>query len=199
MVRLLCSAVQCDEGLLNPTSAVVEAVNALNKDTINGMVATLAEEIRVHQRNWIQIKIKWHSLAGGGNMRREGMRIIEPLCAATNKSVKTAVSTHLWVRHAHLKGMAIHAREKIYVLDVGTNGTASAQAYAYTSIQLSNDDSFDSGTAHPMQSRGALQFLPELIGGGILSPVFVLRWQDTGNLFQAVTYDKERLITTADS
>ncbi|KAF1778915.1 hypothetical protein GQ600_22889 [Phytophthora cactorum] len=142
--------------------------------------------------SWVETRIKWYSLAGGGSMRREGVRISEPLCAATKQIGKSLSVEPLFGMTRTPEGMAIHARETIYVLDVDTNGTVRAQVYAYTSIHLSNDDSFDSGTVHPMQSSRALQLLQKLIGEGILPPVLVLRWQDTGNHFQAVTYDKER-------
>jgi len=41
------------------------------------------------------------------------------------------VPMHFWVRPAHIKAMAMHARETVYVLDVQDSGRAWMQAYAY--------------------------------------------------------------------
>ncbi|KAE9214468.1 hypothetical protein PF002_g17664 [Phytophthora fragariae] len=159
-------------GLLQPVEEVVEATNMRKKDILNGMVATFVEEVRLHPENL------------DAELEQSGIRSLQAvpqevrICALANhyaaqraKSVKSAASTHFWVHPSHTKGMAIHARETIYVLDVDAVGNARMQAYAYSSVALPEDDCFDTG---------------------ILPPVLVLRWQVTGNHFQAVVYDDER-------
>ncbi|KAE9149001.1 hypothetical protein PF006_g6478 [Phytophthora fragariae] len=154
-------------GLLQPVEEVVEATNMRKKDILNGMVATFVEEVRLHPENL------------DAELEQSGIRSLQAvpqevrICALANhyaaqraKSVKSAASTHFWVHPSHTKGMAIHARETIYVLDVDAVGNARMQAYAYSSVALPEDDCFDT--------------------------VLVLRWQVTGNHFQAVVYDDER-------
>ncbi|KAG2970568.1 hypothetical protein PC118_g16789 [Phytophthora cactorum] len=53
------------------------------------------------------------------------------------KSVDALVHKSFWVRAAHLKAMAMHAREQVFVLDVSPNGAARIQMYAYRDLSIS--------------------------------------------------------------
>ncbi|KAE9197558.1 hypothetical protein PF004_g19796 [Phytophthora fragariae] len=181
------------EGMYEPTVQVIEAANAFKKQVLNGMLATLEEEMRLHM-NDLDVELE-----ASGIRSLNGAPVAKRICALANhyvaqrqKSVKAAVPMHFWVRPAHIKAMAIHARETIYVLDVDEHGTTRAQAYAYNSIALHGEDSFDSGTNQTMPTQEAMELLEELVVGGILPPVLVLRWRETGNHFQAITYDADR-------
>lgn len=181
------------DGLMEPSMSVVEAANVLKKQVINLMVATLDDEMRLNPLD-LNVELEASGIRSLDNATRG-----ERICALANhyvaqrqKSVKTAVPMHFWVRPAHIKAMAIHARETIYVLDVDEQGNARAQAYAYRSIALEEDDAFESGTNLIIPTQQAMQILEEMVAEGILPPVLVLRWRKTGNHFQAVTYDGDR-------
>uniref|UniRef100_H3GPT9 OTU domain-containing protein n=1 Tax=Phytophthora ramorum TaxID=164328 RepID=H3GPT9_PHYRM len=181
------------DGLIEPSEQVTEATNALKKQVINGMVATLEEEMKLHP---YQLEVE---LDASGIRPLTSASRAERLCALVNhyvlqrqKSVKTAVPMHYWVRPAHIKAMAIHARETIYVLDVDDQGTARAQAYAYCSTSHNGEDAFETGTNQPIPTLQAMTMLEEIVAEGILPPVLVLRWRESGNHFQAITYDRNR-------
>ncbi|GMF45884.1 unnamed protein product [Phytophthora fragariaefolia] len=152
------------EGVHESTVQVVEAANAFKKQVLNGMLATLEEEMRLHL-NDLDVELE-----ASGIRSLNGAPVAKRICALANhyvaqrqKSVKAAVPMHFWVRPAHIKAMAIHARETIYVLDVDGHGTTRAQAYAYNSIALHGEDAFDSGTNQSMPTQEAMKLLEELV------------------------------------
>jgi hypothetical protein len=57
----------------------------------------------------------------------------------------------------------------------------------------------ETGTVTPMESRTALTMLAEMTINGVLPPVLVLRWRETGNHFQAVTYEGRKHAAYADN
>lgn len=173
-----------------PTGGVLEAVNGFKKEIINGMLASLADEVRTHPED-LDVELE----ASGIRSLKEATQEVQ-ICAHANhyiaqrtKSVNAPVPKHFWVRPAHLKGIAIYARETIYVLDVNADETARMQAYAYQSIRLTDGDFFDSGTVTPLATTKAMELLQDMRGVGILPRVMVLRWRDMGNHFQAIVYD----------
>ncbi|KAE8995356.1 hypothetical protein PF010_g17757 [Phytophthora fragariae] len=112
--------------------------------------------------------------------------------AQRKKSVKGPVPMHYWVRLAHTKGMAMHAREPIYVLDVPASGNARMQVNAYEDQALPEGDAIQTGTIAPLVTHSALQLMQALVQEGILPTVLILRWKETGNHFTGVVYDQER-------
>uniref|UniRef100_H3H614 Uncharacterized protein n=2 Tax=Phytophthora ramorum TaxID=164328 RepID=H3H614_PHYRM len=93
---------------------------------------------------------------------------------------------------AHIKTMAQHARETIYVLDVQSDGQARMQAYALHEVEAAPDMKMETGTVCPVPTEQALSLLRDLVAARITPPVMVLRWTDTGNHFQAVNYQAEK-------
>jgi hypothetical protein len=178
------------EGQLQPSGEVASKVNELKKQIINGMIANLADETRLHPR---ELPVE---LAATGSKLPLLATQAEQVCALANhyaaqrdKSVESGVPMHFWVRPSHIKAMAMHARETVYVLDVQESGCAWMQAYAYQDLPPDEVDSVETGTVCPIPTVQALHLLADLVKEGIRPPVLVLRWNPTENHFQAVTYD----------
>ncbi|KAE8957403.1 hypothetical protein PR002_g31180 [Phytophthora rubi] len=84
--------------------------------------------------------------------------------------------------------MAQHARETIYVLDVQSDGQARMQAYAFHEVEAAPNMKIETGTVCPVPTEQALSLLRDLVAARITPPVMVLRWNGTGNHFQAINY-----------
>ncbi|EGZ09065.1 hypothetical protein PHYSODRAFT_400484, partial [Phytophthora sojae] len=202
-----CSWLACYAALHNvaesmkaPTSEVVDNANELKKQVLNGMIANLADEAQLHPKE-VMVEI-----SASGCQGDQTAPIQEQLCALANhyvaqrqKSVKTQVPLQYWVRSAHIKAMAMHARETIYVLDVQTSGMARMQAYAYFDEHHQDEDIVETGSVQAVATHEAIELMQDLVGAGILPPVMILRWQDTTNHFQAITYDNERYACYANN
>lgn len=98
----------------------------------------------------------------------------------------------LLVRTAHLKAMVMHAREQIFVLDVNPEGVARMQVYAYHERTLNAEEVVETGTVAALGTKVATTLLQDLVAAGMLPIIMVLQWRETGNHFQAVTYDNDR-------
>lgn len=109
-------------GLLQPSPEVIAAANLLKKDILNGMLATLKDEMTLHPEELnVELEASGIRSLGNAEQSRRFCALGNHYAAQRNKSVNSVVPTHFWVRPAHIKGMAIHARETIYVLDVGAD------------------------------------------------------------------------------
>jgi hypothetical protein len=107
------------EGLMKPTSEVAEAANLLKKQVMNGMLANLDTEAQLHPRELkAEAMVLGEAVTAHTAMPTVMGTLADHYAAQRKKSVKAAVPMHYWVRPAHLKAMAIHAREALYVLDV---------------------------------------------------------------------------------
>lgn len=78
------------------------------------------------------------------------------------------------MRTAHLKAMAMHAREQIFVLDVDYEGIARMQVYAYQEMNLDDDEVVETGMVHAVSTDAATALIQELIAAGTLPIVLIL-------------------------
>jgi hypothetical protein len=119
-------------GLLQPTSDVVSKTNELKRQIINGMIANLSDEIRLHPRELpVELAASGCKSSSLATQAERVCQLANHYAAQRDTSVKSSVQMHFWVRPAHIKAMAMHARETVYVLDVQDSGRAWMQAYAY--------------------------------------------------------------------
>ncbi|KAG3049502.1 hypothetical protein PC121_g18887 [Phytophthora cactorum] len=126
------------EGFTPPTDTIIAAANDLKKQVLNGMIANLADEAKIHKAD---IDAEKHA----SGLTKEDISLADAgLCKLANhyaeqrrKSVDALVHKSFWVRAAHLKAMAMHAREQVFVLDVSPNGAARIQMYAYRDLSIS--------------------------------------------------------------
>ncbi|KAG3053511.1 hypothetical protein PC122_g22315 [Phytophthora cactorum] len=126
------------EGFSPPTDTIIAAANDLKKQVLNGMIANLADEAKIHKAD---IDAEKHA----SGLTKEDISLADAgLCKLANhyaeqrrKSVDALVHKSFWVRAAHLKAMAMHAREQVFVLDVSPNGAARIQMYAYRDLSIS--------------------------------------------------------------
>ncbi|KAE8974505.1 hypothetical protein PR001_g25650 [Phytophthora rubi] len=95
--------------------------------------------------------------------------------------------------------MAQYARETVYVLDVREHGSTWLQAYAYAEAADQGGEAVETGTVTPMDTRVAMKMLHDMVANGVMPPCMVLQWRETGNHFQALTYDEEKYKTYADN
>ncbi|KAE9064729.1 hypothetical protein PF010_g28500 [Phytophthora fragariae] len=182
-----------DDGLLNPNAQVSRSVNALKKHILNGMIVNLRDEMTLSQNEMAaELEACGKYMAEGVSVEEKIEALASHYAAQRKKSVKALVPPNYWVGPAHLKGMAIHARETVYVLDVHRDNIAWMQEYAYQDMTLPSGDTVESGTVRTMTTSRDMKLLKELISGGVLPVVMILNWQEPGNHFQAVTYDTER-------
>ncbi|KAG4044200.1 hypothetical protein JG687_00001845 [Phytophthora cactorum] len=107
--------------------------------------------------------------------------LANPYAALRRTSVKAVVSLSHWVRTAQLKGIAMHAREHHFVLEVMPDEVARAQLYAYANEKLASKKQVESGTVTALQTKEVIQLLRVLVGHGILPLVLVLHWKSQGN------------------
>ncbi|GMF46368.1 unnamed protein product [Phytophthora fragariaefolia] len=188
------------DGLMEPDAAVTEAANALKKSVMNGMLANLHLEARLHPQD-----IKAEVMAIGGDVSRDTTMeavlstLAEHYAEQRKRSVKAAVPLHFWVRPAHLKAMAQYARETVYVLDVREQGSTWLQAYAYAGVADQGGEEVETGTVTPMDTRVAMKMLHEMVANGVMPPCMVLQWRETGNHFQTLTYDEVKYKAYADN
>ncbi|KAG6949219.1 hypothetical protein JG687_00015017 [Phytophthora cactorum] len=91
---------------------------------------------------------------------------MEPICDLENhyaamrkRSLKSVVPKNYWVRTASRKGMAMHAREQMYALDVA----AVIQLYAYAEEVLHSKELVETGTAMALPTKIILPMTRELI------------------------------------
>ncbi|KAG1699895.1 hypothetical protein DVH05_012334 [Phytophthora capsici] len=165
----------------------------MKKDVLNGMLTTLQEEVAAYPSELDK------------ELEDSGIRVLKdsPLevkacglanhnAAQRNKSIKAVVSTHYWVRLAHLKGMAIHERQPICVLDVKDDGKARMQVYSFKSRKGRAGGYVDSGVVRPLATVAAEVMMKDFIAAGILPMMLILRWHGQSNHFQAVNYAPER-------
>jgi len=177
------------EGLEKPAPTVVVHTNLLKKRVLNEMIANVADETKLHPE-----EMRAEALACGAQADTEmsdtehGYTVAKHLAAQRAKSVKAAVPMNCWVRPMHLKAMAMHARETLYVLDVDDTDRARMQAYAYHNVLDRDGDELETGTVCPIPTVHAMALLADLVEAGIRPPVMILRWSQTGNHFQAVNY-----------
>ncbi|KAE9274482.1 hypothetical protein PR003_g29596 [Phytophthora rubi] len=95
--------------------------------------------------------------------------------------------------------MAQYARETVYVLDVREHDSTWLQAYAYAEAADQGGEAVETGTVTPMDTRVAMKMLHDMVANGVMPPCMVLQWRETGNHFQALTYDEEKYKTYADN
>ncbi|OWZ00582.1 hypothetical protein PHMEG_00028192 [Phytophthora megakarya] len=132
------------EGLFPLSAEAVAAANNHKKQVLNGMIANMEDEYKLHPADF---KAELEAIG-----RTETMTIEEQLCGLANHyaeqrkmSVKTTVDETFWVRVAHIKAMAMHAREQRFVLDVDTEGIARMQAYLYQEKTIDDGDTVETG------------------------------------------------------
>ncbi|KAL3662125.1 hypothetical protein V7S43_012926 [Phytophthora oleae] len=179
--------------LQEPSPQTAEAARNLKRLVINGMLSNLRDECRLKPEEMEA------ELRASGSTPREEASLEEKCCALADhyaaqrkQAMRSYMPLNFWVRPAHLKAMAMHARESLYVLDVRQNGATTAQMYAYTDQKLPDGENIETRVNQPMESGMAIQMLQELVGAGALPLVLILRWTEAGNHFQAVTYDQEQ-------
>ncbi|KAE8997009.1 hypothetical protein PR003_g18440 [Phytophthora rubi] len=181
------------EGVLTPKKDAANQANALKKLVINGMIANLGDEAILHPK-----ELDAACEAGGIKLtpettKEEKVNELATLYTGQRKrSVRAPVPMRYWVRTQHIKAMAIHARETVYVLEVHEADITRVQAYAYRDMQMENGDLVESGTVQPIETSTGLKLLEDLVAEGILPLVLVLKVNATGGHFQAVTYDPDR-------
>ncbi|KAI9984263.1 hypothetical protein PInf_005602 [Phytophthora infestans] len=109
-----------------------------------------------------------------------------------NRSVKASVPMNYWVRPEHIKAMAMHARETVFVLDVLQEKIAHIQAYGYQDVVLSDKTAIETGVVFTLPSHTGADILRELTAVGTLPIIMVLHYSNMGNHYQAVTYEPMR-------
>jgi hypothetical protein len=176
------------EGVARPSAEVVSNANMLKKRVLNEMLANIVDETQLHPD---ELRAEADACGCSSEASDTGK-----VCAVANhvaeqraKSVRTTVHMHYWVRPMHLKAMACHARETIYVLDVQENDIARMQAYAYHDVRTADGELLETGTVCPVPTAHEMALLSDLIGAGIRLPVMILRWGPAGNHFQEVHYE----------
>jgi len=178
------------EGIAGPSAEVVLNANLLKKRVLNEMLANLIDEAQLHPDDMRAEAEACGCGPGNAQSDIERVRVVaNHLVEQRAKSVRATVQMHYWVRPMHLKAMACHARETIYVLDVQETETARLQAYGYHEIQDASGDWIATGTVCPVPTEQATALLTDLVQAGIRPPVMILRWGPAGNHFQAVHYE----------
>jgi hypothetical protein len=178
------------EGIAGPSAEVVLNANLLKKRVLNEMLANLIDEAQLHPDDMRAEAEACGCGPGNAQSDIERVRVVaNHLVEQRAKSVRATVQMHYWVRPMHLKAMACHARETIYVLDVQETETARLQAYGYHEIQDASGDWIETGTVCPVPTEQATALLTDLVQAGIRPPVMILRWGPAGNHFQAVHYE----------
>jgi hypothetical protein len=179
------------DGLTHPTGEVTAKANLLKKQILNEMLVNLMDETKLHPHDLpVEAAASGYSVEADATTEEQLRALANHYAAQRAKSVKGEVPLHFWVRPAHIKAMAMHARESVYVLDVHEDGMAWMQAYAYHDVELEKDVWIETGTVCPIPTVQALTLMADLVEGGIRPPVMVLRWSPMGNHFQAVTYNQ---------
>ncbi|KAG1706309.1 hypothetical protein DVH05_001457 [Phytophthora capsici] len=97
-----------------------------------------------------------------------------------------------WVRPEHIKAMAMHAREMVFVLDVPHEENARIQAYGYQDVVLPDKTAIETGVVFTLPSHIGADILRELTAAGTLPIIMVLHYSNMGNHYQAVTYEPMR-------
>ncbi|GMF38279.1 unnamed protein product [Phytophthora lilii] len=108
------------------------------------------------------------------------------------KSVKATVPTNYWVGPQHIKAMAMHAREMIFVLDDHAPEHVRLQVYASQKLKADGTDELETGMVTALQTGVGAHLLRELINADTLPLVMVLSYRQTGNHYQAIMYDNAR-------
>ncbi|KAE8983765.1 hypothetical protein PF010_g17413 [Phytophthora fragariae] len=163
------------------------------------MIANLVDDAQLHPTQLdVETKASEAKLLAGAAQEDKIQAVADIDVAQRKKSVKASVPYTMWVRPAHVKGVAMHVRESIYVLDVQEDNSTQLQLYAYQDIELPSGDTIESGTVTEMNNLDGIRLLQELIRAGIHPLVLIVKWQKKGNHFQAVTYDRERYEYYAD-
>jgi hypothetical protein len=180
------------EGLTLPSNAVATHTNLLKKRILNEKRANLQDEAKLHPA-----ELRTEAAACGGDSGGI-MNDVERVCVVANhlaeqrvKTVRASVPMHFWVRPMHLKAMAMHAWETIYVLDVQENGKARLQVYAYHNVKDDDDEWVETSTVCPVPTVQAMAVMAALVKAGIRPPVMILRWSSAGNHFRAVHYEEK--------
>ncbi|KAL4101674.1 hypothetical protein PRIC1_005423 [Phytophthora ramorum] len=187
-------------GLVPPSSTIVKQVNELKKQVINGMIANLVDEAQLRPEELaVELEASGNEDVLDSSLEIQIRAIAAHYVDQRKKSVRTEVSKEFWVRPTHLQAMAMHARETVYVLDMDPQGMARLQAYAYKNETMPNGGPIETGITEALDSGKAIGMLQDMVGEGILPTVMVLRWNKSGNHFQAVTYDAERYQCYSDN
>ncbi|KAE8992751.1 hypothetical protein PR003_g22036 [Phytophthora rubi] len=178
-----------EEGLDPVSKEVADSANLLKKQVLNAMIANIMDEVKLHPQDLqAELRASGCHKAAAGTHEEQVCAIVNHYVAQRDKSVRAHVPMHFWIRPAHIKAMAQHARETIYVLDVQSDGQARMQAYEFHEVEAPPDMKIETGTVCPVPTEQALGLLRDLVAARITPPVMVLRWNDTGNHFQAVNY-----------
>ncbi|KAI9988714.1 hypothetical protein PInf_022172 [Phytophthora infestans] len=172
---------------------VVEAANNIKKQVMNNMIANVADEFKVHPAEMES------ALAAAGKTIINKDSAEEKFCALANhyadqrnKSVKSSVPMNYWVRPDHIKAMAMHAREMVFVLDVVHEDNVRLQVYGYQDWGLTDNTATETGVVSTMPSHIGTDILRELTAAGTLPLIMVLHYSKAGNHYQAVTYEPKR-------
>ncbi|KAE9175594.1 hypothetical protein PF002_g28751 [Phytophthora fragariae] len=106
------------EGVLLPTSETAETANLFKKEVLNGMIASIVDEVGENPEN-LEVELEASSISMPPGETHDSR-----VCALANHYVRQRTKSVQALVSAHLKGMSIHARETIYVLDVNPDGIA---------------------------------------------------------------------------
>ncbi|GMF29166.1 unnamed protein product [Phytophthora fragariaefolia] len=178
-----------EEGLDSVSKEVADSANLLKKQVLNAMIANIMDEVKLHPQDLqAELRASGCHTAAAGTHEEQVCAIVNHYVAQRDKSVRAHVPMPFWIRPAHIKAMTQYARETIYVLDVQSDGQARMQAYAFHEVEAPPDMKIETGTVCPVPTEHALGLLGDLVAARITPPVMVLRWNDTGNHFQAVNY-----------
>ncbi|KAF1783315.1 hypothetical protein GQ600_9629 [Phytophthora cactorum] len=119
-----------------PSDETTKEANALKRQILNGMIANLADEAVMHPMDtFAEMEARRIQRAGALMTAEQICKLANHYVKMRQKSVRQSVPTSFWVRTAQLKGMAMYAREHVFVLDVLEDGKARAQIYAYKNEQ----------------------------------------------------------------
>ncbi|KAG1712695.1 hypothetical protein DVH05_000435 [Phytophthora capsici] len=181
------------EGLKPVETATAEAANILKKQVINSMIANLVDEAEVHEADFVAaVEAIGKDIPMQAPKAEKLKALANHYADQRNRSTKAFVPMNYWVRPEHIKAMAMHAREMVYVLDVLQDENTRLQVYGYNDVELPDKTVIESGMVMPLPSQKGADLLRDLIAAGTLPIIMILRYSGTGNHYQAVTYEATR-------
>ncbi|KAF1789689.1 hypothetical protein GQ600_15814 [Phytophthora cactorum] len=126
----------------------------------------------------------------GSQRRRKTFCLVNHYVEQRAKSVKATVPVNFWVGPPHIKTMAMHAREIVFVLDVTDAGSARTQSYAYEEVNMDDNVVVAAGTVRAIPSDLGAHLLREQTKEDMLPLMMVLRHRSCGE--KASEFDQRR-------
>ncbi|KAG1706350.1 hypothetical protein DVH05_001497 [Phytophthora capsici] len=154
------------------------------------MIANLVDEAEVHEVDFVAaVEAIGKDIPIQAQKAEKLKALANHYADQRNRSAKAFVPMNYWVRPEHIKAMAMHAREMVYVLDVLQDENTRLQVYGYQDVELPDKSVIESGM---VASQIGADLLRDLIAAGTLPIIMILRYSGKGNHYQAVTYKATR-------